>query len=201
MLTLAESSAPEALTDALADVASVLRPNAGLGSAAEVLGAARGSVLRFLRRFRQHLQRHALLQSALREADPAAFRALGRVALEHRELRLLSHRLCGAIRQGDLDGAHGVARMLMAILLGHVAGERDVFLDTVRHLDPETTSRFAEQLFSRIMRDLGRREHARASREAIADLHSLYVRLIHCVQGNGESWSPLEVVHEHPCRR
>lgn len=201
MLTLTEPSAPEALTDALADVASVLHPNAGLGTTGAVLGAARGSVLRFLRRLRQHLQEHALLLAALQEAEPSAFILVGRFAAEHREIRLLSHRLCDEIREGDLSGAHGAARMLMAILLCHVAGEREAFLETIRGLDPSTTSRFADQLFNRMMEDLGSREQARASREAIADLHSLYVRLIRHLQGHGEDSSPAEVEHEHSCRR
>ena len=201
MLPIAEPSSPDVLTDSLAGVAAVLHPNAGLGSSSAVLLSARSALLGFLRRFRHHVHENALLVTALHEARPSAFPPVRRLATEHRELRRLVQDLCDDIDEGQVACAHHRARTLLAVLLGHVAHERVLLLDAVQSLDEASTGRFADRLFSRMLRDMGEHQTSPGAQDSIADLHSLYVRLIRHLQGHPAAPRSSEVGHEHSCHR
>jgi len=201
MLPIAEPTSPDVLTDSLAGVAAVLHPGAELGSSSAVLLSARSALLWFLRKFRHHVHENALLVTALHDARPSAFPSVRRLGAEHRELRRLVQELCDEIHEGQVAPAHRRARTLLAVLLGHVAHERVLLLEAVRSLDAASTGRFADTLFSRMLRDLGERQASPGAQDSIADLHSLYLRLIRHLQGHPAAAHSSEVGHEHSCHR
>lgn len=197
MLSLVPPEAPDALEDSLAELAAVLHPRAGLGSPADVLGSARGTARRVLARLRHHLHETKLAASALAAAEPALAGPLQAMSREHQDLRRFTHDLCRRLRAGDGRGARGIAREFLATLLRHGARERRMIAEAVRRLDPAATSRFADALFRRLIRTRG---GLPPSRESVAELHSLYVRLIHHLQSRPESPEPSELCHEHSGR-
>jgi hypothetical protein len=199
MLSLEPSTAPDALTDALADLVAVLHPDAGMGSRSAILEASRGSVRTFLRKFRHHLHENSLFIWALKEAEPACFEPLRPIVGAHEILRRLSHDLCRRLRSEDVRRARSVARSLMALLLDHIENERHLLTQTVRGFDVAATSRLADALFKRMLGDMALRQGEAPSRQSVAELHSLYVRLIRHLQGRSADSRPSEVDHEHSC--
>jgi hypothetical protein len=201
MLTLAIPEIPDALADALANVVGVLHPNARLGETRAAIETAAGATDVFLRRLRGHLHENSLLLASLAEAAAGSSSQLEPIEIEHRLLRQLSHDLCDRIRHDDLGGARGVARRFLAILLDHTAHEARVIMNVVRSMDGPATEHFADVLFDRMLRDAARSDRAAPCREAIADLHSLYVRLVRHLQTRRADCGEIEVPHEHSGRR
>jgi hypothetical protein len=200
MLSLEVSTSPDALTDALAGLLAILHPDAGMGSPGAVLEAARGALRRYLRKLRHHFHEHSILLWALREAEPATDESFGLIVALHEELRRISHELCQRLRREEVRRARALARSLLAMLLDHLAQERHLLTEALRGLSAGATRRFADALFERMLGELAARQRETPARDYLADLHSLYVRLIHHLQGRPADPRPPEVANERSCR-
>lgn len=197
MLSLESSCAPDVLTDALADLLAVLHPEAGMGSRSAVLEFARRSLRRFLRRLRHHFHESAILHGALQKAEPACGEALRWTAAVHDQIRRLSHEISARVRSEEIRRARFIARKLMALIFEHLAEERQLLTRILCSLNSAATGRFADALFDRMMDEMAARRSEAPSRQSVADLHALYVRLIRDLQGRPVDPKSSEMEHEH----
>jgi len=201
MLNGTHPGSADVLAESMAGVVGVLHPEAGLGDPSAALQAAHGAMECFLRDLRHHLREQGLLLRALLEADPPAYFEIRPIQEEHRLLRRLSHDLCRGIRTQDAPAARDVARRFLAILLDHGSHETRVLGAAIGGLDPAAARRFSDRMFDRMVRGMTGRARAAGLTESVADLHSLYVRLIGRLRPEPGLKKNSEADHEHSCCR
>jgi hypothetical protein len=190
----------DALSEAAAGLVAVLHPNAGTGFDRADRPDVRVSLRSTLCNLRHHLREHSLLLGALEDAGPTARSRLAPVVNAHREVRRLSRDLCGRVRDEDIRGARLIAQALWEKLLDHEIQERQLWTTLLRDLGPGETGRLCDALFRRMQRDSAARTGSAPDRGSLAELHVLYVRQIHKVQGRWTDPQLSEADHEHTRR-
>jgi hypothetical protein len=197
MLSEIHPGGADVLSESMAGVVGVLHPEASHGDPSCALQAAHGAMECFLRKLRHHLREQELLLWALLQADPPAHFEIRPIREEHRLLKQLSHDLCRRIRSQDAPGARDVARRFLAILLDHGSHEARVLGTAFKGLDSAASQRFSDRMFDRMVRGLGRSSRAAPLGDSVADLHSLYVRLIERLRPEPGQKKKKGVDHEH----
>ena len=144
-----------ALIHSLAGIVCDLRSRRYADLQGDAQAALRGACEEFMRLLAEHLdQEEGVLLPVLLEADPSAAPEINLFREEHRLLHVYARDLALCVRAGDEEGACGISRSFLAMLMNHVDLESKTVNRIVQILPPPTLKRLAACLSAHESRNL-----------------------------------------------